>query len=477
MDIRGGMVSTTRAYIERHGLFPGGGRVIAGVSGGPDSMVLLDVLLRLQRDVFVVHVNYGLRGRASDADAELVRTFARARGVSLLEVDVRGEIDSSRERGSMQARARHLRYERFAAVAAEEGIDVVAVGHNRDDQVETVLLNLMRGAGLDGLGGMRPQRKLRRDAGTTLARPFLETGREEIRSYARDADIPWRQDASNEDLRYARVRLRNDVIPALVRVAGEDVIDEVLSMASELRILTDEILPAHLPRALRTGLTSGRLPVEPLSELDPFVRGGLLLRCLRSGISDAPARRTSIEAIEKLLASRSGKRVQFKGGAVWRERDHLRILTSEAGPSAARDSGGGAPSPEATVHYDGGDGSLSGPFGTLAWQTSGAVPSDATVGLDEILVDAGALRGPLSVRPWRPGDRFVPFGMSGSKKVKAFLTDRKVASSERATTRLLLDGDRIVWVIGLAMDDRYRIGSDTERVVRISWSPPVEERR
>ncbi len=460
------MIDSIEAYIKAHHLLSNGDRILVGVSGGTDSMVLLDILHRLGVETEVAHVNYGLRGAASDGDAALVRAYCSERNIPLSEIDAGPSISLPDRIGSLQARARKIRYTAFAKIAVEADVQCVAVGHHRDDQAETVLLNIQRRAGLDGLAGMRPSRRLHAGSEIRLIRPLLESTRKHIEQYALQFDVPWRRDKSNADMRFLRARIRHNVLPALVQAAGDRTIDDLIEMASEIQMLVDSDLPSVLHETLSPeALCRGRIPLTPLLELDPIVRGWLLLRCIRLAIPEAPARKTTVSAIERLLKGPNGKRVQFQQGSIWKEREYLRFV-----PNRKHDVSSDGAATVLSMRSPHGKAS-SGRFGTVSWHTLVARPETVVTGSSEILVNRDELSERLQIRPWKPGDRFQPFGMTGTQKIKSFLREQQVESSERDSVHVLCDDDRIVWVIGHRMDDRYRIEEKTKTVVRFLHQP------
>ncbi len=465
------MIDKVRAYIEHHNLLRPGARVLVGVSGGVDSMTLLDVLLRLDYDASVLHINYGLRGEASDKDAALVHEYCARYQIQFDELDVSHEMTGRRPGGSIQALARRIRYERFAAHASDRIIDSVAVAHHRDDQAETVLLGLLRRSGFDGIAGMRTRRPMHSDPSVTLIRPFLGVNKSDVVQYASTHGIPWREDASNVDRTYARSRIRHDILPAFAELGDGDVTSELSDLAAFMQHLVDHSLPDDLPEELRfDAVENGDVPLEPLLTLDPAARGWYLLRILRMCLPGAPIRRSSIVAIEKLLHGPSGKRLQFESGAVWRDRDKLRFVAQKKQSENDTDEDTDEIKVELSSLEEG-DNIVSGCFGRLFWNRKSGIPMELKTGPNEILIDCDKLSGILTVRPWREGDRFRPFGLAGSKKLKSFLTDEKVGVSRRKSVHVLCDDDRIVWVLGLRMDDRYRVRDDTTHVLHFSFDP------
>lgn len=442
------------------GLLPPGALILVGISGGVDSMVLLSLLKSLGYGVQAVHVNYGLRGKASDQDAEFVTTSCLERGVPLEVVDASRQMRDRPSGSSVQGYARDVRYDHFHRLALSGGVEYVAVGHHMNDQAETVLLNLYRGTGLDGMAGMRPMRSLRVDSNIRLVRPLLSLRREDITDFAKRERTPWREDESNASLKYRRGKIRNVIIPELEKAGGGDIVSELADFAEHMAGFVDDVLIGLLPPGLRDAHCDSSseerlIQIASLKRLPEEVRAWLLLRALRRWIPGAPVRRSSVKALAGLIDGPVGKRIQYGSGSVWRERGVLRFIQERPDDGVEHSE---------SLDIDGSCTCAAGHF--TAERVTGKVSVQST-DRNEILVDADRLKASLSIRRWRAGDRFRPLGMQGTKRVKSFLTDEKVPPSERASVHVLCEGDRIMWVIGYRMSDDYRLTGDTRSIVRI----------
>ncbi|GIV60213.1 tRNA lysidine(34) synthetase TilS [Rhodocaloribacter litoris] len=456
------------AFIARHRLLEPGERVLAGVSGGVDSMTLLDVLHRLGYPVVVAHVNYGLRGAASEADERLVREACARYGVPL-HVHRPATRAAARAAGqSLQEAARDLRYAFFDEVAAAEGLTRVAVGHHRDDQAETVLLNLFRGAGLEGLAGMAPARPLRPEGPRRVIRPLLGVPRAAIEAYARAEGLRWREDPSNADPRYRRGRLRAEIMPRLREHFGPAAIDQVARTAEMVRdYLAHAIEPAVsslFEAAGRATTRGGRLELDVLHPLPAVWRRRLLLEALARWLPGAPYRASVAEAVEALIEAQVGRRVVLSGGTVWRERTALfftRHREKRAGETATTPAWLLRKPGDALVFDD----------GILRAEPLPERPGDLTgTGRFCEIVDADRLTFPLAVRFWHAGDRLRPLGMQGRQKVSDLLTQAKVPPHARARVRVVCSGEEIVWVVGHRLAETVRVRDATRRFLRLSFT-------
>ena len=451
--------------IRRHELFPRDSRVLAGVSGGSDSVALLHLLLELQetagfRVSGVAHVHHGLRGDDADRDAEFCRSAATACGLPfhLERVDVRAVARA--ERASLEDAARRLRGEALARAARALSCDRVAVGHTRDDQAETVLLKLLRGAGTRGLRGIHPR------VGATV-RPLLEVGRDELRGWLLDRGLSFVEDETNADLRFRRNAVRHRVMPVLVDLFGPAAPGALARQADVAR--EDEALLTFLARplaekAVRADESNIRIDCKDLASSPVALRRRVFLEALRA----AGVRDPRFEHVMQLGDLEPDAEVRLPGGLrAWREGTVIRLgpVPAELGCGAFRYElaiPGSVWVPEAGRTLDARV--LAAQDAVVeSWMTC-RTPSAA-------LIAADGLAGTLGVRNWRPGDSFRPLGLNGRKKLQDVFVDRKIPRADRSRLPLVVDHeDRIVWVPGHTVDEAYRVTDDTRAVVVLTVS-------
>lgn len=440
-------------FIAEHGLLVPGARVVVGASGGADSTVLLWLLRETGFVPVAAHVNYGLRGADADADEALVRALCKQWAIPFRVL--RAGIE-----GSVQAAAREARYEFFGDVARAVGAEVVATAHHRDDQAETLLLNLFRGCGPAGLAGMPVRRPLAPGSDVWVVRPLLFASRAEIEVYAHDHGLRWREDASNQTGDYRRNVLRRKVLPLIEAHFGAGVAERLAHAATLLREYLDS--GAALAGTAAFDGASEQLPdgwalrLDTITSLPEVVRRGIVLEALRWWAPDAPRTAAAVAEVEALLTAQPGRRVVWPSVTVWRDRDRL-VFTSAAAP----------PNFEASVQF----GETVTPLGTLRVDPLDDVPNafEATPHVE--FVDAGRLRFPLTLRPWQPGDTVRPFGLDGHKNVSDVLTDRAVPPHRRARQLVLVSGGEMVWVVGQRLDAAFALRSETRQAVRLAWAP------
>ena len=455
-------------YIDRHALLRPGQRVLVGVSGGPDSMVCLAVLRALGYEVGAIHANYGLRPGAEDDEA-LVRRYCEEHGVPLEVVKLDASQRADEHHESLQEAARRLRYDAFARAAREENRSAVAVGHHRDDQAETLLLNLFRGAGPEGLAGMPPARPLEAAPNVRLVRPLLSLPRSAIEDFAATHDIPWRHDPSNEDASYDRAALRTEVLPQIEERfpgASENTARAAALMREYVNATVTPALNERMEACFRPTSHGGWVGLDALRAEPPVWQRRILLEALTRTLPKAPETHAVAEELAALLEAQPGAKVEVGGGTVWRERDRLRFVPQAHAAAQV------APTP---VPW-GEDVPVTA--GTLRVDPIDPVPDALNTGSPhEAYADLDRLSDPLTLRSWQDGDRIQPLGMAGTKLVSDLLTDAQVPPHRRAATCVLATEHHLAWVIGHRLDHRVRVRPETERVAHLTWRPQPETNR
>lgn len=430
-------------------------RILLAVSGGIDSMTMAGLFLNsaLRLSFAVAHFNFRLRGADSDGDEALVRDWCRQQGVAFFRQEADARAFAAAQGLSVEMAARRLRYDWFAQLCRDEGFTHLAVAHNLDDNAETLLLHLLRGAGLRGLTGIRETLLLRgaEDAsgstGVRLIRPLLDFSRREIEAYAVRAGVEFRVDATNADVTIARNRLRHEVFPQLAQInpsflrtfqtemrhfgEAEQILDEVFAAGrADICSERDGVLCIDIPALRRKGQC-----------------GWWLYRLLEGCGFNAD----QLGQIERSLDALSGKTFLSPTHRLVKDRRELRVYPLSLPGSA-----------DLTDRLD------VRTFAVFAGFDPQQKPDDV------LFVDADLVRMPLSARPPRAGDRFRPFGMHrGSKLLSDFFTDLKldVAQKQRevVVTMQNENGDEvIVAILGRRIDDRFKITARTRSVAALS---------
>jgi tRNA(Ile)-lysidine synthase len=445
--------------IRRYALLPRGGRVVVALSGGPDSVALLHLLLELQdRGELVVsaaaHFNHQLRGADADADEQFCSDLAASLGVRFARgaADVRGL--AREQKRSIEDAARRARYAFLTAVAKDLGADGVAVGHTRDDQAETFLLRLLRGAGTRGLAAIRPK------AGVVI-RPLIDVRRLDLRAYAEARRLPFREDATNADLAIPRNRVRHELIPYLQREFSPGIVEVLAREATSAREDEEKLHAEAIDLAAsvvltNTAHTAPLVDADQLSSLHP----ALGARVAREALARLGSEQfIGFEHIHRLLDfaahAKEGAAMSLPGQRVVRRGRWI-----EFGPEPDRTQGS-----RIDFLFP-----LSIPGEVVLERQGWAVSAKWGHPPAELAGTGCVVTGPklpLVVRSRRPGDRFQPPGMAGrSKKLQDYLVDRKVARSERDLLPIVVDSDdRIVWVVGHAVSEDFRAVAPSNRVI------------
>jgi tRNA(Ile)-lysidine synthase len=435
-------------------------KVIAAVSGGVDSMVLLDVLAQVQEEfglmLIVAHFNFMLRGAESDGDEQFVAQRARHYGFELYVERANAAYHAKQNGVSMQEAARNLRYEFFDKLLLSSGFDKIATAHNANDNAETMLLNLFRGAGVAGLSGIPPFREDRR-----ITRPLLFAERSEIEAYAAEEKIPFRSDSSNEQDHYTRNFLRHKVLPLVKEHVNPAVVATVSRSAEIFRELEtylratakqhyDDVVAADSNRALQ-------LSTPKLKLLPKLIQQYVVMRAAEL-FAGARLDFDQVHQILDLTEGLTGSWVPInKENVVFRDRDHLVFRRADEIPEFRFTV---LPNHQYTFERFS--------FSSQLVAANGIV----TNGKDAEYVDADALGAPeLILRSWKEGDTFVPLGMSSAKKLSDFFIDTKVAIYDKRAVPILTTktGD-IVWICGYRLDERFKITNETKRALRLSFS-------
>ena len=442
---------------------PPSSKIVVGVSGGVDSMVLLHVLLEEGFKVIVTHVNYRMRGEASDEDERIVRQKCDALGIPLDVYTVSSDWKKQLGNISFQEAARDLRYSFFAEVAEKHDAGFVAVAHHQDDQAETVLMHLMRGSGIEGMAGMPPARSLHPDSSIQLIRPLLQWEKSEIVQYAKANNIEWREDESNSSVDYYRNKIRLQLLPEIKKAFGESAVRNVARTADILRGYAEHTIEPELKDRFEKIMGEGAdhcLDIDALLKQPPVWQTRLILEALKRWLPKARYAATIADAIADLATQQVGRRFVLPEGVVWRERNELCFVEDYID--------GKKEDEEQFVLSDGHDVELQG--GVLQvrveeWEDNRCLD----VGANVCLIDADRVDLPLVLRQWQPGDRMQPFGMSGHKKVSDILTDRKIPSRQRAYTWVIESAGQILWIVGVRSAEHGKVREDTRRVIRLEW--------
>jgi tRNA(Ile)-lysidine synthase len=444
--------------VNRSGLITSGQRIIVAVSGGADSVAMLDLLHRLSADVqfdlHVAHLNHQLRGDAADRDAAGVERLARDYGIECTVGSADVQARSKREGRSLEDAARQERFEFLESVRRAHGGHRVALGHHRNDQAETVLMRLFRGSGATGLGAMAPARD------DVWVRPLLDISRSRISDYARERQLPFTFDESNKDEHFLRNRVRNSLIPHLEAEYNPGIVATLARSAQLLRdedeyldnVASEACSKALLHRDSRKLVLAGSV----LSGYHISIKRRMLRKILKDGF---PAFGDfDFDAIQRILAllERGCGSAQISSGLSGHMASDRLYIFTEASPFKV---------PIAVPGRTPVD-SLGLTIETSVRPAQELRNSLKSSGSDRAFFDMQGLDlQSLAIRNRQPGDRFRPFGSGGSRTVSDFLIDEKVPRPLRDEVPLMVCGDTVLWVVGMRTAQPSSVSATTRQIL------------
>lgn len=401
------------------------GKLVLALSGGIDSMVLADLLLKAKVDFVVAHCNFHLRGEESDGDERFVRKYAERNGLTIY-VKQFDTADYAKEHGlSIEMAARDLRYAWFEELRQQLGYEKIVVAHHADDQLETFFINLLRGAGIRGLKGMLPENG-------NIIRPLLGASRAEIHQYAIENGIQWREDHTNAETQFLRNKIRHELLPVIDNISKEgraSILKSISHLASENELYR-ELLKEKLSQIIEQAGSVQKIPHSA------FLIPHLLFEWLR----DYGFNEDQVHFIHEAMNGQPGTAFFSPTHRVTIERDGLELT-----PICQKI-----------------DISIELSYQQIAKDENFALDKNSEVAQ----LDYDKLTFPLQLRKWQAGDRFHPLGMKGSKLLSDFFVDQKMTTRQKEECLLLTTGnDEVVWVVGRRIDDRYKITEKTKTVL------------
>ena len=460
--------------IREHNLFRANDRILIGVSGGPDSVALLSLIYNTSRinppyaEIFIAHLNHSIRGRESDEDEQFVNTLAEKYGVSLI-AEKKDIIEIARERKiSLEEAARDERYRFFESAAEKAGANVIAVGHNADDNAETVLHRIIRGTGITGVSGIRPKRKLTPISTIILVRPLLFTWRKDITAYLEEENLSYRVDSTNIEKDKLRNRIRMELIPHLEENYNAK-IKKSLAMLGETALQNSDYLEAKAKALFEDVLINREVSLEAaVLDINKLIESPQILQqmIIKEAIVrlDIPLKKLSNKNYKDILNTLNSKKTSAIN--VVKEYLNVRREGNELHLSKNRYCAEETPVISETE--------IKVPGVTELVDMNCRVRTEIIEKKNDFLeefkqnktnyeeaVDFDKISMPLTVRTRKSGDRFQPFGSSGLKKIKDFFIDNKVPVMERDTVPIVTMNGEPIWIVGFRIDDRIRVSEET----------------
>jgi tRNA(Ile)-lysidine synthase len=413
-------------------------KLLLAVSGGIDSMVLMHLFQQLNYHFSIAHCNFQLRGEESNDDERFVKSAAEKFKISNYYIRFDTEIYSKENKLSTQLAARKLRYDWFQKLLSENQLDYLVTAHHLDDNVETFLINFIRGTGLDGLTGIPAQNK-------NIVRPLLPFSREEIQNYALENQIQWREDSSNASDKYFRNKLRHNIVPTLkeMNTGFLDSFQNTLNHLQQAESLVDDASKLVYEKVVLTNENQSEIHLKPLLEFKNY-KAYLYQSLKKYGFS-------AWNDIYELVEAQSGKQVFSETHILLKDREKL-ILSERK-----------AVSKSAVFFIE----SLESKVNIPLKLTFSKVVNIFETNSNCIFVDEDKIKFPLTIRKWQEGDYFYPTGMNGKKKLSKYFKDEKYSLIDKENQWLLCLENQIIWVIGKRADNRYIANEKTQNSIKI----------
>ncbi|MDP4276748.1 MAG: tRNA lysidine(34) synthetase TilS [Bacteroidota bacterium] len=443
------MQRTVKKYIESLNLLPEGAKVVVALSGGADSVALMDILNRLDYACIGAHVNFHLRGEESDRDAAFSHQLCRDLGVPFYKTDLYAAEYAEREGISVEMAARDLRYRWFEQLRKEQGAVAIAVAHHKDDSVETMLLNLIRGTGIRGLTGIKPKNGF-------IVRPLLCCDREAVLEYLQQQGLTYVTDRTNQLNEYRRNKIRLDVLPLLesIQPSVREAISRTIEHLNDTEILYDKSIEEAKKR-LCPGFKNGAANTPLVISIPALEKEAAAQSLLYEILSDYGFGRVDAETIYKTRIGISGRVFYSHTHRLVFDREEM--IVSELPVNDVQ---------EYTI--DESQTVVSEPIALKCERITPEDGFDVSASRSVACLNAEKLLFPLTLRHPKKGDSFIPFGMHGRKLISDYCTDRKFNALEKESLWLLCSGKDIVWVVGERIDNRFRVEESTKRVYRVT---------
>jgi len=448
------MQSQFEKFIEQKGLFCNSHNILLAVSGGVDSVVMTHLINQSGYSFGIAHCNFQLRGQESDLDETFVQDIAKKYQVDFYCKKFETLEFAEKKKISVQMAARELRYQWFEYLMKEKNYDFVAIAHHLDDQIETFLVNLIRGTGISGLHGIAPVKK-------KIVRPLMFALRSDIERYASQNTLPYREDSSNVETKYLRNKIRKEILPVLYEINPAyqqvfyDNIEKIKKTESIYREKIKEVFDKVVVKKMNRLFISLK-SIRNLTNLSTYLYEWLSLYGFNA---------SSVSDIINTLDEIPGKQFYSETHRLIKDRDYLVLTTKKE-----TDNHGSNQEIDHIVRnriYKNTDG-ISQPvrikIDKYNYSEEYCISEDSMIAS----FDYEKLKFPLEIRRWEKGDFFYPFGMKQKKKLSDFFTDQKFSLLDKENTWILCSGGDIIWIIGHRIDNRFRLTSSTKKIFKLT---------
>src|SRR5450759_3937413 len=437
------MISEFKRFISENNLITPGDKILLAVSGGIDSMVMTYLFHQLGYKIGIAHCNFSLRARESDKDEELVRQYASENNIHFHSTRFKTKAYAIKNKLSVQMAARDLRYKWFEEIRNENGYDSIAIAHNLNDNIETLLINLTRGTGLAGMAGMKP-------VSNKIIRPLLFATRQDILAFLNQHKIVFREDKSNADTKYTRNKIRHLVIPVLKEINPS--IETTLNETTERFIGINEIVSEYIS-GLRERISEQKMELITfnISLLKAHLHNKAVLFELFKpyGINNV-----QLSDLIKVIDGKTGGQIFTDSHRIIKNRKEIIVSHEDTGNETfycIKNIPGFRKVPGIDS------------AGYVNITDKFEIPSDPFIAC----IDSEKVSFPLIIRKWKAGDHFYPLGMKQKKKLSDYFIDNKYSRLDKENILILESEGKIVWIIGDRIDNRFRITRSTKKALQL----------
>jgi tRNA(Ile)-lysidine synthase len=436
------LLQSFQQYIQQHHLFNPKDKLLLAVSGGVDSVVLCEWCKQAGYDFGIAHCNFQLRGEDSTRDELFVQQLAKKYDAVFYSISFDTAAIAAKEKKSIEAAARDLRYNWFEKLRAENGYSFIVTAHHADDNIETVLMNFFRGTGIKGLHGIPPRRN-------KIVRPLLFATKNELADFAAKNKLAFVTDYTNSENEFTRNYFRNELIPGVKKVfpaAAENILKNITRFG-EAELLYQQAIALHKTKLLEQKGNEIHIPVLKLQKSTPLAT--IVYEIIRH--YNFTAHQT--EEVIALLQSESGKYVQSATHRVIKNRKWLIIS-----PNQATEAQHILIEDEGVYQYAEGGLEVKKMFNVQFSILNNQLVAQ---------LNSNDIKFPLLLRQWKPGDYFYPLGMQKKKKLSRFFTDQKLSVTQKEKVWVLESNKKILWVMGMRIDDRFKVTAATKNILHI----------
>ena len=453
------MIKTTEQkvvkFILNKKLIDAGDRILVALSGGADSVFLLEFLLKYKRrfniEIAAFHLNHNLRGKEANIDEQFCKNLGVKKRIPFFSTSKNVKLFAKRKRMSLEEAGRELRYSELQRIAKKYNYAKIATAHNADDNAETVLLNLIKGAGIKGLSGIPTRRE-------KIIRPNLVLSKKEILDYLHNKKINYRTDSSNVENNYQRNYLRNKIIP-LIKDKLNPQFDVAVFRTSEVIRGYTSLIDEQINNTIKKTVTYRQqkliINLKHLEETDVRLYGDVFRKTVRKYFNE-DLESKNVSDLIKLNKAQTGREIKFSNRIVAvKERDSIIIYSKKREIKNVK---------QVEIKI-GEEKQIEGK--SISISTVNRNKPSFKSSTTKEYISADKIKSSFIIRRWKAGDRFYPLGMKNSKKLSDFLTEQKIRSSEKKEQLVLLNAGNIVWVVGIRIDERYKISAKTKKVLEL----------